>query len=190
MLVVSSSSLVGCLDPVRRVQAKPLRGRFASLDTGQVTRWKPWHRWSALHLLAFMYLAVAAALDRDSHSDLDTGLIPVTIPEMLRMLRGTVVPPPRRDHGHRQHWSQWRRRLQLRGGPASTGGPSARPGSQVGNFSDQLWGVPGDRRQSTRYPRSVATACSNHPDQSRSAAGQRTNKSHVTHYPGHIAQNF
>jgi hypothetical protein len=28
---------------------------------------------------------------------------------MLRMLRGTVIPPPRRDHAHRQHWSQWRR---------------------------------------------------------------------------------
>ena len=61
-------------------------------------RWRSWHRWSALCLLAFMYLAVAAALDRDAHADLETGLIPVTIPEMLRMLRGTVIQPPRRDH--------------------------------------------------------------------------------------------
>ncbi len=75
-------------------------------------RWKSWHRWSALCLLACMYLAVAAALDRDAHAGLEIGLIPVTIPEMLRMLRGTVIPPPCRDHAHRQHWSRWRRRHQ------------------------------------------------------------------------------
>ena len=65
-----------------------------------------------------MYLAVAAALDRDAHADLETGLIPVTIPEMLRMLRGTVIQPPRRDHVHRQHWSRWRRRHQYRASQA------------------------------------------------------------------------
>jgi len=46
--------------------------------------------------------------------DMEIGLVPVTIPEMLRMLRGTVIPPPRRDRAHRQHWSQWRRRHQYR----------------------------------------------------------------------------
>ena len=81
-------------------------------------RWRSWHRWSALCLLAFTYLAVAAALDRDAHADLETGLIPVTIPEMLRMLRGTVIQPPRRDHVHRQHWSRWRRRHQYRASQA------------------------------------------------------------------------
>jgi SRSO17 transposase len=95
-----------------------LSKQAAGLDAGQVIRWKSWHRWSALCLLAFMYLAVAAALDRDANAGLETGLIPVTIPEMLRMLRGTVVPPPRRDHAHRQHWSQWRRRHQYRAGQA------------------------------------------------------------------------
>lgn len=95
-----------------------LSKQVAGLDSGQVIRWKSWHRWSALCLLAFMYLAVAAALDRDAHAGLVTGLIPVTIPEMLRMLRGTVIPPPRRDHAHRQHWSQWRRRHQYRASQA------------------------------------------------------------------------
>ena len=33
-------------------------------------------------------------------------------PEMLRLLRGTVIPPPRRDRAHRLHWSAWRRRHQ------------------------------------------------------------------------------
>jgi hypothetical protein len=45
-----------------------------------------------------MYLAVAVALQReqDAVSDLDAGLIPVTVPELLRLLRDTVIPPPRR----------------------------------------------------------------------------------------------
>jgi hypothetical protein len=37
---------------------------------------------------------------------------------MLRMLRGTVIPPPRQDRAHRQHWSQWRRRHQYRASQA------------------------------------------------------------------------
>ena len=44
----------------------------------------------------------------------DAGLIPVTVPELLRLLRGTVIPPPRRDRPHRLHWSHWRRRHQYR----------------------------------------------------------------------------
>ena len=39
-------------------------------------------------------------------------------------------------------------------------------------------------------PTPVATACSNHPGQSRSAAGHRQIFSHVTHYPERIARNF
>src|SRR6266581_3200501 len=37
---------------------------------------------------------------------------------------------------------------------------------------------------------SVAAACSNHPGQSRSTAGQRTDKSHVKHHAERIALNF
>ena len=95
-----------------------LAKQLAGLDSGQVIRWRSWHRWSALCLLACMYLAVAVALNRDSHAGLEIGLIPVTIPEMLRILRGTVIPPPRRDRPHRQHWSQWRRRHQYRASQA------------------------------------------------------------------------
>ena len=62
-------------------------------------RWKSWHRWTALCLLAYPYPTVAVALQRqhDAGSGLDAGLIPVTVPELLRLLRGTVIPPPRRD---------------------------------------------------------------------------------------------
>jgi hypothetical protein len=71
-----------------------LAKQAAGLDSGQVIRWRSWHRWSTLCLLACIYLAVAAALDRDAHAGREIGLIPVTIPEMLRMLRGTVIPWP------------------------------------------------------------------------------------------------
>jgi SRSO17 transposase len=74
-----------------------LAKQSTGLDAGQVIRWKSWHRWTAICLLAYLYLAVAAASQRqhDAGSGLDAGLIPVTIPELLRLLRGTVIPPPR-----------------------------------------------------------------------------------------------
>jgi len=50
----------------------------------------------------------------DTGSGLDAALIPITVPELLRLLRDTVIPPPRRDRAHRRHWSTWRRRHQHR----------------------------------------------------------------------------
>ncbi len=89
--------------------------QVTGLDTGQVTTWTSWHRWTAISLLAAAFLAVAAAGQRA----LDTGaglleLIPVTVPELLRQLRGTVIPGPRRDKAHRDAWTLWRRRHQYR----------------------------------------------------------------------------
>jgi SRSO17 transposase len=93
-----------------------LAKQSTSVDAGQVIRWKSWHRWTAICLLAYIYLAVAVAVQRqhDASSDLDAGLIPITIPELLRLLRDTVIPPPRRDRPHRLHWPAWRRRHQHR----------------------------------------------------------------------------
>ena len=93
-----------------------LSKQAAGLDAGQVICWKSWHRWTAICLLAYLYLAVAVALQRehDAGSGLDAGLIPVTIPELQRRLRGTVIPPPRRDRPHRLYWPDWRRRHQHR----------------------------------------------------------------------------
>jgi SRSO17 transposase len=93
-----------------------LSKQAVGLDAGQVIRWKSWHRWTALCLLAYIYLAVAVAVQRqhDASSDLDAGLVPVTVPELLRLLRDTVIPPPRRDLPHRLQWSDWRRRHQHR----------------------------------------------------------------------------
>src|SRR5262249_3409059 len=58
-----------------------LAKQAAGLDAGQVTRWRSWHRWTAICLLAYIYLAVTAAMQRlhDTSSDPDAGLIPITI---------------------------------------------------------------------------------------------------------------
>ncbi len=49
----------------------------------------------------------------EAGSDLDAGLIPITVPELRRLLRDTV-PPSRRDRARRPHWSAWRHRGQHR----------------------------------------------------------------------------
>jgi SRSO17 transposase len=90
-----------------------LAKQVSGLDSGQVTTWTSWHRWTAISLLACAFLAVAAAWQRAADigaSVLD--LIPVTVPELLRQLRGTVIPEPRRNKPHRDAWAMWRRRHQ------------------------------------------------------------------------------
>ena len=87
--------------------------QVSGLDSGQVTTWTSWHRWTAISLLAYLYLAVAAAWQRVRDEDAGfPGLIPVTIPELLRQLRSAVIPEPHRDQAHRDGWSLWRRRHQ------------------------------------------------------------------------------
>jgi hypothetical protein len=73
-----------------------LSKQAAGLDAGQVIRWKSWHRWTAVCLLAYLYLAVAVALQRehDAGSGLDAGLIPVSVPELLRLLRASSSRRP------------------------------------------------------------------------------------------------
>src|SRR5437763_14102092 len=41
-----------------------LSKQATGLDAGQVTRWKSWHRWTALRLLAYRYLAASVAAQR------------------------------------------------------------------------------------------------------------------------------
>jgi SRSO17 transposase len=90
-----------------------LSKQVAGLDSGQVTTWTSWHRWTAISLLAYAFLAVAAAWQRAADGSASVlELIPVTVPELLRQLRGTVVPEPRRDRPHRDAWALWRRRHQ------------------------------------------------------------------------------
>jgi SRSO17 transposase len=90
-----------------------LGNQAARLDSGQVTTWTSWHRWTAIALLAYAFLAVTTACRRARDTDPgELGLIPVTIPELLRQLRGTIIPEPRRDQPHRDAWAVWRRHHQ------------------------------------------------------------------------------
>jgi SRSO17 transposase len=87
--------------------------QVSGLDSGQVTTWTSWYRWTAISLLAGAFLAVAAACQHAADSSAGIlELIPVTVPELLRQLRGTVIPDPRRDKPHRNAWALWRRRHQ------------------------------------------------------------------------------
>jgi SRSO17 transposase len=55
--------------------------QVSGLDSGQVTTWTSWHRWTAICLLAYIFLAVAAAFQRTRDEDAGIlGLIPVTRP--------------------------------------------------------------------------------------------------------------
>jgi SRSO17 transposase len=90
-----------------------LTKQVTGLDSGQVTTWTSWHRWTAITLLAYAFLTVAAAWQRARDSDASIlQLISVTVPELLRQLRATVIPAPRRDKSHRDAWALWRRRHQ------------------------------------------------------------------------------
>jgi hypothetical protein len=83
------------------------------LDQGQVTRWTSWHRWSCAALTAYAYLAITTAQAAAQDSG-DADLVPLTCRELLRLLRQLLLPAPRRDAAHVQHWSRWRRRHQHR----------------------------------------------------------------------------
>ncbi|NKZ09094.1 IS701 family transposase [Actinomadura latina] len=91
-----------------------LAKQACGLDKGQTTCWRSWHRWTCLALLAYTYLAVTTATEHHPDDADDPELIPITVPELLRLIRGTVVPPPVRDPAHRHAWSLWRRRHQQR----------------------------------------------------------------------------
>jgi SRSO17 transposase len=114
---VPLSKLIATASARRKIEEDhQLSKQSTGLDAGQVIRWKSWHRWTVICLLAHIFLAVAVASQRqhEAGSDPDAGLIPVTVPELLRLLRGTVIPPPRHDRDHRLHWPNWRRRHQHR----------------------------------------------------------------------------
>jgi hypothetical protein len=82
--------------PWRIEEDHQLTKQSTGLDAGQVIRWKSWHRWTVVCLLAYIYLAIAVAVQRqhEAGSGLDAGLIPITVPELLRLLCDTVIPRP------------------------------------------------------------------------------------------------
>jgi len=64
--------------------------------------------------LAALFSGLTVAIYAPGVWSMDAGLIPITVPELLRLLRDAAIPPPRRDRAHRRPWSDWRRRHQHR----------------------------------------------------------------------------
>ncbi|HEY5842192.1 MAG TPA: hypothetical protein VIU87_12110 [Mycobacterium sp.] len=89
-------------------QAKGLTG----LDQHQVRRWRSWHRWTTLAMLAYAFLAVATAAERD-HIPTPEGLIPLTVNEFRRLF-DAILLTTRHTVASLLHWSTWRRRHQQR----------------------------------------------------------------------------
>jgi SRSO17 transposase len=83
---------------------------LAGLDQHQVRKWKSWHRWTTLAMLAHAFLAVATAIER-AHAPVPESMIELTVNEFRRLFDAL--------HLHRNPsietllaWSAWRRRHQ------------------------------------------------------------------------------
>ncbi|GAV37248.1 IS701 family transposase [Streptomyces acidiscabies] len=87
--------------------AKGVRG----LDQGQTTCWNSWMRWTLISMLAAAVLAVTRARTATA-TTAGSELVPAGGRELLRLLRITALPRPRRDRDHLPHWSAWRRHHQ------------------------------------------------------------------------------
>ncbi|MEV5012927.1 IS701 family transposase [Streptomyces sp. NPDC055692] len=85
---------------------------FTGLDEGQVTCWNSWMRWSLFSLIAAAVLALTAAATTSVGSAEPARLVPLTCPELVRLLRAFVLTPPVRDAEHVLHWMAWRRHHQ------------------------------------------------------------------------------
>ena len=86
------------------------------LDHYQCRGWTPWHRFTLLAMIALAILAVATAHHNGppAHQpDLDTELIPLTVPELRRLINRLILHP-NGDPTPVMAWSNWRRRHQAR----------------------------------------------------------------------------
>ena len=88
--------------------AKALTG----LDQHQVRRWRSWHRWTTLAMLAHAFLAVATAAERED-APTPPGLIDLTVNEFRRLF-DALIAGGRRSLATLLAWSTWRRRHQAR----------------------------------------------------------------------------
>ncbi len=85
------------------------------LDQYEVRSWTGWHRHITLAMLAHAYLTVIrrAAGGEKGAVDLTADLLPLTVPEVRRLLWQLVwARPPDREAA--RAWSRWRRRHQQR----------------------------------------------------------------------------
>ena len=85
---------------------------LVGLDQHQVRRWKSWHRWTTLAMLAHAFLSVATAIERDTQPT-PTGLITLTVNEFRRLFDALLLTT-RHTITSLMAWSRWRRRHQYR----------------------------------------------------------------------------
>ncbi|MFI5916913.1 IS701 family transposase [Dactylosporangium sp. NPDC051541] len=82
------------------------------LDQHQVRRWKSWHRYTTLVMLAHAILTAITVTAGATHDPADD-LIPLTVNE-IRHLFAKLVLTPTRTAAYWLTWSDWRRRHQAR----------------------------------------------------------------------------
>ena len=85
---------------------------LVGLDQHQVRRWRSWHRWTTLAMLAHAFLAVATAIERDT-APTPTGLIALTVNEFRRLFDALLLAT-HHTVATLLAWSRWRRRHQYR----------------------------------------------------------------------------
>jgi len=85
---------------------------LAGIDQHQVRRWRSWHRWTTLAMLAHAFLAVATAIERDT-APTPTGLIALTVNEFRRLFDALLLTA-KHTLNSLLAWSRWRRQHQYR----------------------------------------------------------------------------
>ncbi len=85
---------------------------LVGLDQHQVRRWRSWHRWTTLAMLAHAFLAVATATERDTQPT-PNGLITLTVNEFRRLFDALLLVT-HHTITSLLAWSRWRRRHQYR----------------------------------------------------------------------------
>jgi SRSO17 transposase len=85
---------------------------LVGLDQHQVRRWRSWHRWTTLAMLAHAFLAVACAVERDITPN-PAGLIALTVNEFRRLFDALLLAT-NYTVATLLAWSRWRRRHQYR----------------------------------------------------------------------------
>jgi len=85
---------------------------LAGIDQHQVRRWRSWHRWTTLAMLAHAFLAVATAIERDT-APTPTGLIALTVNEFRRLFDALLLTATHTLNSLLA-WSRWRRQHQYR----------------------------------------------------------------------------
>ncbi|WP_017578578.1 IS701 family transposase [Nocardiopsis kunsanensis] len=93
-----------------RVEESFAQGKnLAGLDEHQVRRWRPWHRWSLLAMVAYAFVAVCRLRELRRHRP-QSGLVALSCNEIARLLHELF----RVEHGleHVLGWSVFRRAHQ------------------------------------------------------------------------------